>query len=270
MMNPNSNENTIIQIQRSIINEDNNNSLMKESLLDNQFEEFKRQTKELLEKEEIYEKKLEEQEKERIDSEQNQIQESLKAQQIMAAQLLSDIQTYANADSKYKIKEMSIKREMKNMMEEIESRITEKRQKLLNKIERMRTLHELNQKKAGRQLIEMKKEMGKKLVGISKKGNPSQCFVKDQFSMNNYCMMNIEDFQMQIECKKEKQFCYICCDNEIGQLKKENLECCYNRCDEINSTSLCISFEQSYLPVMPVGLLATPHVLSVDPSFNTV
>jgi hypothetical protein len=270
MMDPNNNEKSLISIQKSIMNEDNNNSRMKESLLENQFAEFKRQTKEVLEKEEIYEKKLEEQEKERLETEESQIQKSVKAQQMMAAQLITDMQNLATADSKYKIKEISIKREMKNMMEDIENTIMEKRQKLLNKIQRMRTLHELSQKKTGRQLIEMKREMGKKLNLISKKGNPSQCFVKDQYSINNYCMMNFEDYDMQTECKKEKQFCYICCDNEIGQMKKENLECCYNKCDEINSNSSCMIFEQSFIPIMPVGVVATPNIIRVDPSFNTV
>jgi hypothetical protein len=271
LYDPNANEKQLMDLQKNIMTEDNNSSKTKESLLENQFEEFKRQSKELLEKEEFYEKRLEEQEKERIDTEQTQMKESVQKQQMMATQLLNDMQTLATADSSYKIKEQSIKREMKTMMEEVENRIMEKRQKLLNKIQRMRTLHDLNQKKAGRELIDMKREMGKKINLVSKKGNPSQCFVKDKYSINNYCTMNFEEYQMQNECKKEKQFCYICCDNEIGTLKKESLDCCYNKCDEISTINSCQFFEQNFVQVLPTGLaVATSRLLPVDPSFNTV
>jgi hypothetical protein len=109
----------------------------------------------------------------------------------------------------------------------------------------MKTLKELEEKKAAMELLDMKREMGKKLTNIAKKGNVSQCFTKNLAMIENYCTLNYKQFELQIECKKPSQFCYMCCDSEVGSYNKETLNCCYNKCDDI-SNGKCITFNEQY------------------------
>jgi hypothetical protein len=243
---PEAHSNRLKLMQNKVIEDEKIRTTIKEKTLELQFDDFKRQVRDLLEKEDTYESKLEQQEKERIEFEDKKMRESALKEQTMANKLLNDLQTLAHSDNSYKIKEMAIKREMKNLMNEVEQKISQKREKLINKLQRMRTLHELGEKKTAKELMDMKREMGKKLSILSKKGDPSQCFNnKNRMFIENYCTHSYTDFEMQVECKKQNQFCYMCCDSEIGALNKEYLNCCYNKCDEVENNS-CFSFNEMY------------------------
>lgn len=232
-------------LQDKVLADEKLHSRIRENVLESQFEEFKRQTRDLLAKEDIYESKLEQQERERVEWEQKKMKENVIKEQMIGNKIINDIQTIANSDSTYAARDRAIKREMKTMMDEVQSKINEKREKLISKLERMKTLRELEERKTAKELLDMKREMGKKLSKITNKGNPSQCFTKNLVMIENYCSLNFKDFDMQIECKKEKQFCYMCCGVEIGSFNKDYLNCCYNKCDEI-SNNQCFSFNENY------------------------
>jgi hypothetical protein len=242
---PEANTHKLNLIQNKVLEDEKTRRSIKERALESQFEEFKRQTRDLLAKEDAYETKLEHEEKERIDWEEKKMKQTAMKEQEIANKLLNDFQTMAVADNSYHVKEMAIKKEMKNLMNEVQSKISQKREKLVNRLQRMKTLHELNEKKTAKELMDMKRDMGKKLTTLSKKGNPSQCFTKNIAMINNYCISTIQDLEMQVECKRPKQFCYICCDNEIGALNKDYLNCCYNKCDELEN-SQCMTFTEAY------------------------
>lgn len=245
---PHSSELKIAQIQKKVIEDEKMQSSVRERMLEKQFEEFKKQTRDLLEKEDIYETKLEQQEKERLDWEEKKMRENVLKEQMNAQKLLQDMQTIAISENTYTMKERAIKKEMKNLMSEVQTKISSKREKLINKLQRMKTIHEIGEKKAAKELIEVKKDLSKKLSNLSKKGNPNQCFANNNNPINieTYCTQSYQkDYDIQIECKKPSQFCYMCCDNEIGPLNKENLDCCYNHCDDI-ANSTCMTFNETF------------------------
>jgi len=102
--------------------------------------------------------------------------------------------------------------------------------------------------------MNVKKNLGKKLSGMGKKGDPNKCFsVKSQKDINSYCECNYKDQLLQKECKDKSQFCYLCCDNEIGKINQANLDCCYNRCDKIKSDGKCSGFDNKY------------HIVAINP-----
>jgi hypothetical protein len=238
--------NKISRIQNKAMEEENIKTAIKEKTLDIQFEEFKRQTRDLLSKEDEYEVKLEQQEKDRIEMETQMIQEAKKREEESARRLLNDIQTLAQNDASYKMKEQSIKKEMKDMMDEVQGKISQKREKLVSKLNRMRTIKDLNEKKAAKELMDVKREIGQKMANMSKQGNISQCLTKNPALIEGYCTANIQSLEMQIECKKPNQFCYMCCETEIGAINKDNLTCCYNKCDNIASNT-CMTFDETYI-----------------------
>jgi hypothetical protein len=232
--------------QEKIMNDQRMKSSIKSAALEDQLEEFRRQTKDLIRKEEAYEDKLEKQEQERIEYEQKKMNEEIKRQTDAANQLLSDMRTLAEADSSYKIKELTVKREMQNAMKEVEDKLNSKRSNFVNKMERLRTIHELTKKKAALQLLDAKRNIGKQIAGIGAKGDPNRCLIKNPIMQNEYCTQKYaNNFEMQLECKKPKQFCYICCDGEIPEIEKSNKECCYKKCDDMESGE-CRSFNEIY------------------------
>jgi len=64
--------------------------------------------------------------------------------------------------------------------------------------------------------------------------NVKFCFNEKSTNINKYCYCNFKNDDILLnECKDVNQFCFMCCDNEIGELNKVELECCYNKCDKL-------------------------------------
>jgi len=92
--------------------------------------------------------------------------------------------------------------------------------------------------------LQNKKNFHNKIKNMGKKGNPMQCFTRGQDNMfvQNYCIINFRDEGLRTECMKRDQFCYMCCDTEIGLKDQGNLNCCYSRCDSLKKQSKCQQF----------------------------
>ena len=202
--------------------------------LDNKMNDFKRQVNEILDKEDAYEKGLEEQEKIKECKEKKATDDLIRKQQEAARMLLDDMTNLNRQDNEYSLREKAIKRQMKSMMDDVKKKIADKRSGLVSKIQRMKTIHDLEQKKAAHRLLDMKKQFGKQIGDLSKKGNPNVCFnLMDQHSIDNYCDHTFKSGDFNLDCKSHKNFCYLCCDHEVGSFDHENLECCYNRCEDM-------------------------------------
>ncbi len=246
MKDPDASMRNLGQEQEKIMNDQKLKSTIKSAALEDQLEEFRRQTRDLIRKEDAYEDKLEKQEQERMEYEQKVMNEEIKRQTQTANQLLNDMRSLAEADNSYKIKEMNVKREMQNAIKEVEDKLNSKRINFINKMQRLKSIHELTKKKAALQLIDAKRNLGKQLVGLTAKGDPNRCLVKNPIMQNEYCSQKYSDnFELQLECKKPKQFCYICCDGEIPEIEKLNISCCYKKCDDLENTE-CNAFNEIY------------------------
>ena len=110
----------------------------------------------------------------------------------------------------------------------------------------MKTIHELSQKKAALDLMNVKRDIGHQLTNLAQKGDPRQCLIKNPIMQDEYCTRRYShSFDMQIECKKPRQFCYLCCEREISALEKVNVACCHKKCDDLDSGD-CRVFNEVY------------------------
>jgi hypothetical protein len=244
-LNPPDTENTMKKLSQQVLDEEKRIGKQKEAKLNDQFAQFKKQIQDLMDKEDNYEKNLEDQEKERISKEREKMNSLLKNEESKANDLVSQLEQLGKGDG-FSAKERALKRKMKTMMYDIQKKINQKRTNLMNKLKRMKKLHAMEQRMAAKKLLDIKKNMGKKLANLSKKGNPNQCFsIRTPEAIQDYCSCNYKDSLLNKECNDKSQFCYMCCDNEIGKLNKDNLECCYNKCDKVASEK-CDSFSQVY------------------------
>ncbi len=65
-------------------------------------------------------------------------------------------------------------------------------------------------------------------MNICKKAYGKTAKVKD------YCNANVvEDINKNMECKNPMSFCYICCENEYGNMNIANRDKCYDMCDKL-------------------------------------
>lgn len=237
---------------------------VREKILESKFEEFRKQVKEILHKEENYENNLINQERDRIECEEKQILNDQTYETLQANKLVADIQAIAERESKLKVKEKRIRREMQDMMAETQNQIAVRRQRLLERIKGMRMMHELKKRQSAKEMLVTKRNIGLRFAKLTKLGNPLQCFNSiDLVHVNTYCNTFVHDLDTQTECRKPKSFCYVCCDNEIGAMNKEHLDCCYNRCDTVPHAGGCVSFAETY-HLAPVQGIAAP-VLTPNP-----
>lgn len=240
-------EQKLHDISRRVMDEQLSTNRNKGMILERQFQEFQNQVRDLLNKEDAYESNLENQERERITREKMQMQELVSREESRARGLAMEMQMLKTNENDYEIKEKAIKRKMKNMMDDIQRQINQKRSLLIDRLERMRRMHEIEQKIAAKKLIDIKRQVGSEILSMNKRGSPDKCFsMRNPMEISQYCTLAYHDVDLQNECKNPKQFCYMCCDAEIGNNNKDSNSCCYSRCDMVKRQGACSGFYEMY------------------------
>jgi hypothetical protein len=149
-------------------------------------------------------------------------------------------------DKKIKEREMEDKKlldereasaEIKKKKKELSFDIELKRAELKRQIEFMRRRQKRKRAELEQKLQLIKAKMAGDAMKANKMGKISNCRrgKKSQKERTNYCDANfIDDFMKNSDCKVEDQFCYICCENEFGNMFLRKRESCYDMCDETN------------------------------------
>ena len=83
--------------------------------------------------------------------------------------------------------------------------------------------------------------MAEKLGKAAKLGQIEKCFIpssETQVLAIKYCELNFStDYEKFKDCKIDENFCYVCCENEFGDLHVVERDKCYNKCDKKSNTS---------------------------------
>lgn len=238
-------ENYMRRVQESVWKDEQLKNQIKNVQLDQQLADFQKQLSTMIQQEEAYERKLEQDESRRIESEKNVLKEAITKESSKATELIADIRKYAEDETSQRVKEAAVKKQMNELLRETKETIAKRRGKLVEKINRMRTLSEIEKRRSVNELVAIKKSLSKQLIEIAKQGDPSKCF--NLSNAESYCSAKFfNQSSMLNECLNPKQFCYLCCESELG-IDKESKECCYNKCDSINEGSSCTQFATKYL-----------------------
>jgi len=174
----------------------NEESKLKEQSLDGKFREFKKQTKELLDKEEAYENQLLKSEKDRLQGSENNMIKELELEQKIKKKILAEMALQNPPAAAVQAPTPGPSAVVSGLIADF-----------------------------------LKNSQGPQNVR-----NPMQCFQNsfDNYFVQQYCNINYADEGLKVECLKKEQFCYMCCDKEIDiVLNKTGMECCYNKCDTI-------------------------------------
>jgi hypothetical protein len=139
-------------------------------------------------------------------------------------------------EDKKLLDERSAEAEIKKQKKDLSFDIELKRAELKKQIEFMRRRAKRKRAALEQQLQNIKAKMAGNAMKANKMGLIQNCRrgKKSQKERMNYCDANfLDDFIKNSDCKIEDQFCYICCENEFGNMFLRKREECYDMCDEV-------------------------------------
>ena len=108
--------------------------------------------------------------------------------------------------------------------------------KRLSVQKRIAALRKKQERKAAQlkgEIMTIRAKIAEKLKQVNKVGNKDQCKngLSDQ-ARENYCQENFTDNYVKFtDCKDASSFCYVCCENEFGDLHITERDSCYAQCD---------------------------------------
>jgi len=148
-------------------------------------------------------------------------------------------------DKKIKEKELEEKKlldireaksEIKKEKKEIQLDVELKRAELKRTIAFMRRRAKRKRSALENQLQLLRAKMTGNAIKANKAGSIPICRKgkKSAKAKDSYCDASfLTDYIKNTDCKDPEQFCYICCENEFGNMFLVKREECYDMCDEV-------------------------------------
>ena len=147
---------------------------------------------------------------------------------------------YKRLEGEREIKKSAFSSEISKIKKDMALNIEIKRAELKKKIILLRRRASRRRASLEQQLLKVKSKMSQELMSANKKGLIKNCKKgnKNQRERVAYCNANfIADFIKNTECKEKDGFCYMCCENEFGDMFIKLRDKCYNMCDGKQSNS---------------------------------
>lgn len=130
-------------------------------------------------------------------------------------------------------KEIQEDLDLKNIKKQAEKEILERRNQLKKKLEVIRKNTERRTKIIQNKINIIRNKMNSNIINATKSGDSEKCksTFKNQPLMNKYCDEHVnEDYNKNLECKIEENFCFACCDSEFGSANTKSKDQCYKLC----------------------------------------
>jgi hypothetical protein len=124
---------------------------------------------------------------------------------------------------------------LNELKEEAKREIEIKRSNLKSRILKMKKKNERKKNLLKQELMNVRTEIASNINKVTRAGSKENCFSKksDQKLIDAYCENNFFDnYYKMTDCKDIQNFCYVCCENEFGEIQIGAREECYNGCDK--------------------------------------
>lgn len=181
-----------------------------------------------LQKEIKMEKILEQEERDREKQKESELLSQLEKEKTKKENLNKVIKE-KELEDQYNLKIKAAEGQIEKIKELAQKQVIIRRNKLRDKMLKMRKQAERKEKSIMEKLKEVKISMAQDMTRVYKEGDESKCGVTEQQDIENYCSVSFsEDIYKFEECKDPESFCYVCCENEFGDLKKEKRQKCYD------------------------------------------
>ena len=208
------------------------------SQLEKKIEKAQRISLMAIQKELQLEEMIEKEEKQKEDEETKELLEQADIEKKKDEYLLKAIKEKELEDQR-NLSKVNIEEEIQNIREKAKVEILAKRRAIKRKILLMRKKNQRKKELIRDEITTIRMKLADKFSRVSKIGDQSRCFIPKQDTtdkVEKYCNENYSDDYMKlIDCKKFENFCYMCCENEYGDLHIKERDGCYNICDKADN-----------------------------------
>ena len=131
------------------------------------------------------------------------------------------------------MKEGDLSQAINDIKDDIKNVIMKNRGKMSKKIEIMKKLADKKRRASQEEVQMIRMKIAKELFKSKKKGNLSECTPNSsQEHIDTYCNKNFhDDVDDNRDCKDSDEFCYMCCENEFGEMWGKDRDSCFKSCE---------------------------------------
>jgi len=136
-------------------------------------------------------------------------------------------------------------KEVKNQIEKLKQdavvQVKKKRNQLRKKILEIRKKAQRKNRLIEQRIQKIRGSMAADLMKANKLGDWRKCkrARDDKKLIFDYCNGNFSDnYIKNNDCKDHDNFCYVCCENEYGNMYIKKRDMCYGVCDELSKKDL--------------------------------
>ena len=193
-----------------------------------------------LQKEARMEKLLANEEKEKYQTETRNLLETIKKEKVKKSCLVKALKSREKEDErKRKAKEAA--NQVNKLKEDAKKQVVQTRQRLRKKLDQIRKKARRRNRLLQQQLQKIRGSMAQELLNANKYGDLLICKNNrgDKQKMQKYCDNNFMDnYAKNQDCKNPDDFCYVCCENEYGNMFINQRDKCYDMCDALAKADL--------------------------------
>ncbi len=199
--------------------------------IERRVEETQAMTFTAVQKELKLEELLEKEEEQREKDQQQQLKIQLETEKKKNDCLMKSIKE-KEIENQTNEEEVNATESIKKIKDEAKRQIEFKRNQIKEKISIMRQKNKRKLEQMQNDIINVRVETAGKVQKFSKNGDESKC--RDSNDADTYCSAEfVDNYTKLMDCKDKNQFCYICCDNEFGEMHmKERNDCYKNMCEK--------------------------------------
>jgi len=133
-------------------------------------------------------------------------------------------------ENQYNIAKSQADRAIQKIAQETKQQIVLQRKNIAQKLMEMRQKQKRKKAQLKSEIMSIRTQIAERLQKINKVGDKNKCM--NSQDRTAYCTGNFADNYIKFgECEAPGSFCYVCCENEFGDLHILDRENCYNACD---------------------------------------
>ena len=131
--------------------------------------------------------------------------------------------------------------QVNKMKEDAKKQVQQTRKRLRKKLDQIRKKARRRNRLLQQQLQKIRGSMAIELLNANKYGDMMICKNTrvDKQKMQKYCDLNfLDNYAKNQDCKNPDDFCYVCCENEFGNMFIDQRDKCYDMCDTLAKNDL--------------------------------
>jgi hypothetical protein len=232
------------QIKTALIREQHKNIIKKttekdENKLVKKVKETQKLTVNAMTRENRLEQLLENEEKAREMMEQDELQKQFEAEKKKHDCLLRSIKE-KQLEEQYNLSKVKAQEAIEKIKNSAKQEIMIKRNDIKKKLALMRKKNERKKQEIKNQIISLRIQEAQTMSEVSKMGDRSKCIIppsKEDPHVQAYCDKYFPaDVAKYQDCTSVESFCFVCCENEFGDLHLHEREMCFkNQCEPVNN-----------------------------------